>query len=135
MNKKDKKGKFIGYPTDNLFGIIDDPVKAEQALQALATAGFAAETEVFHGEEGAHRIDASGANHGRLAQLRRLHQKTTVEREHAEQYEQAVLQGYCVIAVHTSDPDQREQARQVLKEHGGHFINYYGRFAIRKLDL
>ena len=72
MNKKDKKDEFIGYPTDNLFGIIDDPVKAELALQALAAAGLADETEVFHGVDGAHRIDASGAKHGRLAQLWRL---------------------------------------------------------------
>ncbi|MCB0016171.1 MAG: hypothetical protein KDE09_00205 [Anaerolineales bacterium] len=135
MNKKDKKDEFIGYPTDNLFGIIDDPVKAELALQALAAAGLADETEVFHGVDGAHRIDASGAKHGRLAQLWRLRQSTTVAREQAEQYEQAVLQGRCVIAVHTSDPEQREQIQQILKAHSGHFINFYGRFTIRKLDL
>jgi hypothetical protein len=132
--EKERADKFIGYPTNNLFSIIDDSVDAEEALQALAVAGFGDETQVFHGEEGAHRIDASGAAHGWLAQLRRLHQKTTVEREQAEQYEQAVLQGHCVIAVHTGDPERREEARQILKGHGGHFINYYGRFGIRGLE-
>jgi rRNA-processing protein FCF1 len=131
---KDRTEKFIGYPIDNLFGIIDNSDDAETALQALVTAGFANDIQLFHGEEGAHRIDASGAKHGWLAQLRRLHQKSTVERAHAEQYEQAVLQEQCVIAVHTSDPEQRERARQILKAHGGHFINYYGRFGIRQLD-
>ena len=133
--EKDKKDKFIGYPTDNLFAIIDNIDNAQKALQALSAVGFADEIQVFHGEEGALRIDASGAKHGRLAQLRRLHQQVTVEREHAERYEQTVLQGHCVIAVHISDLERLEQARQILKEYGGHFINYYGRFGIRKLDL
>lgn len=132
--EKERKDKFIGYPTDNLFGIIDHVDDTLKALQTLAAAGFADEIQAFHGEEGAYRIDASGAKHGLLAQLRRLHQKTTVEREHAEQYELAVGQGHCVIAVHTSDPERREQARQILKENKGHFINYYGRFGIRQLD-
>ena len=126
--------KFIGYPTDNLFGIIDDKHDAEQLLKALAAAGFTEQTQVFHGEEGAARIDASGTRHGFLAQLRRLHQKTTVEREHAERYEQAVLDQRCVIAVHTNNSEEREQLRSILKEYGRHFINYYGRFGIRQLD-
>jgi hypothetical protein len=132
--ENDKTKKFIGYPTDTLFGIIDDVNNAEQLLKALAAAGFTEETQVFHGEEGAEMIDASGTKHGFLAQLRRLHQKTTVEREHAERYERAVLDNRCVIAVHTSDPEAREQVRLILKEYGGHFINYYGRFGIRQLD-
>jgi hypothetical protein len=127
--------KFLSYPTNNLFGVIADNIDAELAVKALVAAGFSDEIQLYHGEEGANRIDASGAKHGLLAQLRRLHQKVTVEREHAEQYEEAVLKGYCVIAVHTSDPESRETARQILKNHGGYFINYYGRFGIRKLDL
>lgn len=134
LNEKEPTSKFIGYPNDTLFGIIDEPVRAQEALRALVAAGFAAETQVFFGQEGADRIDASGAKHGRLTQLRRLHQRTTLEREHAEQYEHAVLEGSCVIAIHTSDPTEREQAHQLMKDHGGHFINYYGRFGIRGLD-
>lgn len=134
-NTKERSDKFIGYPNDTLFGIIDEPDQGREALRALTTAGFADETQVFYGQQGADRIDASGAKHGRLTQLRRLHQRTTLEREHAEQYEQAVIGGSCVIAVHTGDPLGREQARQLVKDHGGHFINYYGRFGIRGLDL
>ncbi|MCE7990069.1 MAG: hypothetical protein DYG89_53675 [Caldilinea sp. CFX5] len=64
----------------------------------------------------------------------RLFQRTTVERAHAERYEQMIRQGHYVIAVHLHEVEQREQVRQLLKAHGGHFINFYGRYAIRKLD-
>jgi hypothetical protein len=130
-----KDNKFIGYPTNQLFSIIDNPADAEQALQALEAAGFASDTQVFHGEEGAHRIDASGAQHGRLAQLRRLRQSVSLDGQHAALYEQAVRQGHCVIAVHAIDSERREEARQILKAHGGHFINFYGRFTIHQFDL
>lgn len=133
--EQDKSKKFIGYPTDNLFGIIDEEHRAEHALKALAAAGFVEDTQVFHGQAGAAMIDASGSKHGFLAQLRRFHQKTTVEREHAERYEQAVMNNQCVIAVHTNSAEAREQVRLILKENGGHFINFYGRFGIRKLDV
>lgn len=130
-----KPDKFIGYPTDNLFTIIDNPADAEQALQALQAAGFAADTQVFHGEDGAHRIDASGAQHGRLAQLRRRRQSVSLDGQHAALYEQAVRQGHCVIAVHADEPERRETVRQILRANGGHFINFYGRFTITQLDL
>lgn len=133
-NQTERPDKFIGYPNDTLFGIIDEPDRAQEALRALVAAGFAADTQVFYGQKGADRIDASGAKHGRLTQLRRLHQRTTLERDHAEQYERAVIGGSCVIAVHTGDPLERERARRFMKDHGGHFINYYGRFGIRGLD-
>lgn len=133
--KKEPTEKFIGYPTNKLFSVINNRNIAQKAVEALEAAGFKGEIELFHGVEGADRIDATGAKHGRLAQLRRLHQNVTVEREHAERYEQAVLRGHCVIAVHIKDSEQREHARRILLEHDGHFINFYGRFGIRKLDL
>ena len=130
-----KPDKFIGYPTHNLFGIIDDPADAEQALRAFKAAGFAANIQVFHGEDGAYRIDASGSQHGRLAQLQRRRQSVSLDGQHAALYEQAVRQGHCVIASHTSESERREVAHQILKAHEGHFINFYGRFTINQLDL
>lgn len=135
LTETPKPDKFIFYPTNQLFSIIDNPADAEQALRALAAGGFAEGTQLFHGEEGAHRIDASGAQHGRLAQLRRLRQSVSLDGQDAALYEQAVRQGHCVIAVHSTDSERREEARQILKTHGGHFINFYGRFTIQRLDL
>ena len=130
--------EFIAYPTNTLFGIINDVADAENALLALTAAGFSDDTvQVYCGEAGAARIDASGIHHGRPAQLMRLFQATTGERAHADRYEKAALEGHHVIAIQIddADSDMREDVRQTLKAHSGHFINFYGRRVFRKLDL
>lgn len=127
--------KFIFNPTDNLFGIIDDLLKAEQAVETLVSSGFARDDITsFQGELGAHQIDADGSEHGRLTRIIRWRQSTTPARQDAERYEQAVHEGKCVIAVQTKTPETRESARQILKAHGGHYINFYGRWTMENLD-
>lgn len=91
--------------------------------------------KVFSGEAGAQQIDASGAQHGLFAQLVRIYQRTTSEHDQAAYYEQALREGRYVIAIHNDDADARQQVRAILKTQGGHFINFYGRRAIQKLDL
>ena len=135
LSKDVNEGKFIFNPSDNLFGIIDDQVKAEQAIEALISSGFAeAEITVFIGEQGARQIDADGSNHGRLTRIIRWRQSTTPARQDAERYEKAVYEDKYVIAVETKNLETREIARQILKTHGGHFINFYGHFSMQNLD-
>lgn len=135
LSKDVNEGKFIFNPRNNLFGIIDDQVKAEQAIKALVSSGFAEdEITVFIGEQGAHQIDADGSEHGRLTRIIRWRQSTTPARQDAERYEKAVYEGKYVIAVETNNLDTREIARKILKTHGGHFINFYGRWVIYSLD-
>ena len=135
LNLKTQDENFIINPTDYLFGIIDDPEVAETGLKALVSAGFSPDhVRVFHGERGVRQIDATGVEHGRLARLIRWRQSTTPMRQHAERYEQAVRDGHCVVAVHARNLEARELARQILKRHGGHFINFYGRWVVYSLD-
>lgn len=127
---------FIVYPTNTLFAIVDTLADVEAVVNALAAAGFRADTvKVFSGEEGAQQIDASGAQHGLFAQLVRIYQRTTSEHDQAAQYEQALREGHYVIAIHNDDADARQQVRTILKAQGGHFINFYGRRTMQKLDL
>ena len=135
LSLKTQDEKFIINPTDYLFGIIDDLEAAETAVNALISAGFSPDSvSVFHGEQGVRQIDATGIAHGRLARFVRWRQSTTSMRQHAERYEQAVRDGHCVIAVHVRNLEARELARQILKRHSGHFVNFYGRWIIHSLD-
>jgi len=135
LSKNVNDDKFIFNPSDNLFGIIDDQAKAEQAIEALVSSGFAKDDiTVFLGEQGARQIDADGSEHGRLTRIIRWRQSTTPARQDAERYEKAVYEGKYVIAVETKNLETRESARQILKTHGGHFIKFYGRFTIQNLD-
>ena len=50
-------------------------------------------------------------------------------------YERALRDGRAVVMVHVHGDAPKDAAHQVLKRHGAHFINYYGRFATEELDL
>lgn len=132
----DKPQGLVTYPTNSLLGVIDDPARLGPALRDLESAGFAGEAvSVFTGEEDARKLDASGAEHGVLARLLRFIQAIhAVDQEQLKRYEEAVRSGKLVLAVHVTDPEGRERAREVLSAHGGHFINFYGRMTIQGLE-
>ena len=124
---------FIYYPTNKVVGIIDDPNDAKAALLDLKAAGFTAdEIEVLTGEEGAHRIDVTGEDHGPLARFVRSVQKVLGHYEpvHVRRHEQEFLAGHYGIGVTAKKPEAREKVCQILKSHNGHFINFYGEWAM-----
>ena len=48
-------------------------------------------------------------------------------------YEQAVREGQVVVMVKARG-ERKATAMGVLREHGGHFMNYYGRFATEEVE-
>jgi hypothetical protein len=128
---------FIFYPTNKVVGIIDDPADAKAALRDLRAAGFTVdEIEVLTGEEGAHRIDVIGEEYGPLARFIRPFQKLLGDYEpvHVRRHEREFLAGHYGIGVTAKEPEAREKAHQILKSHNGHFINFYGQWAMEVLE-
>jgi hypothetical protein len=128
---------FIPYPTNKVVGIIDDVGDAQAALRDLKAAGFTAkQVRVLTGKEGAHRLDVKGDEHGPLAHIVRSTQRLLgdYEIEHATRHEQELLAGHFGIGVTAQYKENRDKARQILKAHHGHFINFYGRWAMENLD-
>ena len=56
------------------------------------------------------------------------------EAEHVRRYEQEVLAGHFAVGVEATEPEAREKVREILKAHNGHFINFYGQWAIEMLE-
>jgi len=136
-NEKHDNSDFISYPTDKVVGIIDDSDDAKAALRDLRAAGFTADDiEVLTGEEGAHRVDVTGEEHGPLARFVRSFQRVLGHYEpvHVRRHEQELLAGHFGIGVTAKDPDTREKVRKILKSHKGHFINFYGKWAMEVLE-
>jgi hypothetical protein len=48
-------------------------------------------------------------------------------------YEQAVREGQVVLMAKARG-DQKPLAIDIVRRHGGHFINYYGRFATEEVE-
>jgi hypothetical protein len=129
--------RAIGYPTNRLLAVIDDQTAAAAAMAELTASGIAShDLELLRGEEGADRVDGTGDMSGWLGRLRRAFDFTLMDQlVDFAAYERALRDGRAVVMVHVHGDAPKETARQGLKRHGGHFINYYGRFATEELDL
>ena len=90
---------------------------------------------ILRGEEGADRLDGTGAVNGVIARLRRLVSFTLMDQlVDMALYEQAVRDGQAVVMVSLATTAPKAAAIAILREHGGHFINYYGRFATEEVE-
>ena len=128
-------GRFIGYPTDALLAVLPDAESAAAAAAALRAAGIPdRDITILRGEEGADRLDGTGSVNGAIARLRRVVSFTLMDQlVDMAIYEQAVREGQVVVMVKARG-DHKAAASAVLREHGGHFINYYGRFATEEIE-
>ena len=127
---------YIGYPIDHLLAVVPDPTDAAAAAAELTQAGVAAkDVSVLRGEEGARRLDGTGARHGPLARLGRALSFTVMDQmPDMAWYEGAVREGHAVLMVRVRGGDERKAAIvTILRRHRGHFINHYGRFATEEI--
>lgn len=129
-------GWLLGYPTDHLMGILPSPTAADAAVAELGGHGIApGAMRVLVGEDAALRIDGRGNHHGLVARIYRLVQFTQMDQApDFRRYELEARRGHPVIAVRETDPLRRRTIRAILRRHGAHFTNFYGRYATETLD-
>jgi uncharacterized protein (TIGR02246 family) len=123
---------FVSYPTNRVVGTVTDAEKAREAIGALLRAGFGHDDiDLLHGEDGLHRLDQTGADHGFLAQFQRTLIRTfeTEEFKHLQHQVEDVRAGRCVVMVLTKRREQRIVAGDILHQHGAEFVGFYGRWA------
>lgn len=128
--------RFIGYPVGSLLAVLPDAEAAAGAASAVHAAGIPdRDITILRGREGADRLDGTGAANGVTARLRRLVSFTLMDQlVDMALYEQAIREGQVVVMVRPRDDERKAGAIAVLREHGGHFINYYGRFATEEIE-
>ena len=130
-----RHSRFIGYPTDSLLGVVPDAEDAATIAAELKKSGVPdRDITILRGDEGASRFDPTGAVHGLFARLRRIVSFTVMDQlPDMAWYDAAIRAGQAVIMVHLRGDDRKAEAVRVLRGHGGHFINYYGRFATEEI--
>ena len=116
---------------------MDDPAEEPGLLTDLGRTGVRVDdVTILRGPEGAARIDATGVATGIGARLRQALSFTMVDQmPDFIVYEAAVVDGRTVVAVPVGSDDAKLAVRNVLRSHGAHFMNFYGRFATEELDL
>jgi hypothetical protein len=122
------------YPEDRVVGLIDGPQDIRAAVDALSEAGYAGEdVTVLCGPSGLERLDADGSRHGLLGRLIRLVQNYGLEREQLRHVEEELRRGHFAVSVRVPDDASKRRAADLLAEHGGHYLHYYGRWDIEQL--
>ena len=129
--------RFINYPTNRLLAVVDDPAAAEAAVAELTAGGLPpAAIERLSGAADAARLDGLGGRHGRLSRVLRTVQFMTMDQmPDFLLYETAIGMGRTVLALREPDAERRRRAVEILRRHGAHFMNWYGRFATEELSL
>lgn len=130
------RSAFIGYPVDRLLAVLDDPTDAARGAAALVAAGIPGhDITILRGDEGAARLDGTGAAHGRMERMLRLVSFTLMDQlPDMAWYEQAVRRGAAVVMVRVRGEDSKGIAVARLRANGAHFINHYGRFATEEIE-
>ena len=128
-------GRFIGYPTDSLLAVLPDPERAASAAAALKAAGVPdRDITILRGDEGASRFDPTGAVHGFFTRLRRIVSFAVMDQlPDMAFYDAAIRSGQAVVMARLRGDDRKADAIRVVREHGAHFVNYYGRFATEEI--
>ena len=130
-----RQSRFIGYPVDSLLAVVPDGEHAAAAAAALKAAAIPdRDITILRGDEGASRFDPTGAVHGLIARLRRIVSFTVMDQlPDMAWYDAAIRAGQAVVMVRLRGDDRKAEAVRVLREQGGHFVNYYGRFATEEI--
>jgi hypothetical protein len=117
-------------------GILPSPAEADAAVAELTGRGVSPDAiRLLVGEDAALRIDGRGKHHGLAARIYRLIQFTQMDQApDFRRYELEARRGHPVIAIRETDPARRRTARAVLRRHGAHFTNFYGRYYTETLD-
>ena len=128
--------RFLGSARGRLLAVLDGPEALAAATGALEDDGVAADAiEVFTGPDGASAFDSSGGQHGPLARILRTVQFTLMDQmPDFAYYEAAAREGRSVISVKPTGDAQTRRAVGIVRRHGGHFINYFGRFTTEEFE-
>jgi len=132
--------EFTFDPTGKVVGSIDAAGDAKDAMRDLTALGFAtSEVELLTDQEGAARIDMNGEGHEAMVHVHIFDSTQKVPAFYdspviVRRVEKELRASHYLIGVVAKDGEARERAREILKSHGGHFINFYGRFAAEGLE-
>ena len=125
---------FVGYPTDHVYGIVDDPVNDVPAIMGELLA-LDVPTEAIHVyccQHGVDELAPSGGGYGIRARIQRIVQSIGYEGEHLRRVERELNDGHAVIGVSVDD-DAKGPVAAAMRKHGAHDLHYYRRFTIEDL--
>ena len=127
---------MIGYPTNRLVAVVDDPERARAAVADLVRAGVRpADVRLLVGPDAIVELRNLGAAPGPLARLVRVFQFMSMDQmPDFVSYEAALRSGRALVAVTVKNRQGMLAARDTLARHDAHFANWFGRFMTEEVS-
>lgn len=126
------------YPTHHVVAVLDNEQQVVDAAAALTSGGFLpSEVDVATGSQAADRLKESVGRGGLAGLAIRIAQRIGAQDEELElktHYEQAMRDDKFVLRVEAPTDERKSLATNILREHGAHSVNYFGRFTIETLS-
>jgi hypothetical protein len=123
-SKRHRSGKVAGAL---------DPTAVDTVTAALTTAGFDAD-QIEVAAEDIEGLQTPLNRAGLAGFIGRFLLSIGDDLEELERARQELAAGHTVIMVTVAGDDERGHVRDILRDHGGHGIRYFGNWTITSLD-
>jgi hypothetical protein len=127
----------VAYPENHVIGIMPTENEAIAAFDGLIADGFQeSEVTLSSGLELADRIRAISGRAGLVGRILQVVDRFGAAGDEVDarhQYEQALRDGHVCVVVHVPSEERKQRAAGILRQHGGRFINFFGKLEIEQL--
>jgi hypothetical protein len=125
---------LLRTPSHRVIAVVPGPDEAMASLSDLTEAGFPRDDiYVICGEAGVRRIDPSGKHHGLHGRVIRAVENASAADDTLFEYAHDVNGGAILVSVPAVDTELRSRAANILREHGGTRMRYFGTGTITEL--
>ena len=125
------------YPLNHVISIMPTEKEAITAFDSMIANGFLeSEVSLGSGPELADRIRATSGRSGLVGRILEVLDRFGAggdEIDDRHEYEQALRDGAVNVLVLAPTEERKLRAAEILRLHGGHFINFFGKLEIEQL--
>lgn len=122
-------------PREQVTGVLDDPERVAEIVEALRSAGIAeGDLEVYGGEDALAMVDPDGRQHGVAGRVTRALERFGQEGEEHRAAAEELQEGHLLVAVTVSDAEGKDQAAEALRAQGVHRLRFWGRWSVELMS-
>lgn len=121
------------YPFHKILAAVES-THTEGVLTELGEAGFPRDGIDVYTAEDLPELGQPIGGAGLLGFVRRLGLSTGGDLEGIEQAHRELTYGHTLVLVPVEGDAERDRAHEILRQHGGHAMSYFGRWTITTLE-
>jgi len=123
------------YPTNTVIGVVEDAQAAETIVSKLEELPLNEDSiDVLCNEAAAEQIAEYRKEHPIKARVDHVMTFMSNESELIDQYNQRFADGELIVSAEVESEAQAHDVADVMRQHGGHYINYFGTQVITTLE-